>query len=140
MIEKIDITQELTAKASENNNCTVVHLGYSCALSLWELENRDIYELPVLTFSITVVSLDRVTVLLSRVCNTAKYVYKPICQCAGRVVVAAAVQAWDIEPNIKIDVILLASPVSIFGVETRAGNDQKFILKTSDAMSMARIF
>ena len=53
---------------------------------------------------------------------------------------SAAVQAWDIEPNIKIDVILLARPVGIFGVESGAGDNQKFILKTSDAMSVTRIF
>jgi hypothetical protein len=43
-------------------------------------------------------------------------------------VVSAAVQAWDIKPNIKIDVILLARPVGIFGVESGAGDNQKFIL------------
>ena len=53
---------------------------------------------------------------------------------------SAAVQARDIEPNIKVDVILLARPVGIFGVESGAGDNQKFILKTSDAMSVTRIF
>jgi hypothetical protein len=43
-------------------------------------------------------------------------------------VVSAAVQAWDIEPNIKINVILFARPVGIFGVESGAGDNQKFIL------------
>lgn len=53
---------------------------------------------------------------------------------------AAAVQTWDVKPNVQINVILLASPVGIICVETRAGDYQEFILQTSDAMTVARVF
>ena len=128
MIEEIYVTQELTAKAAENYDRSIADLWNTCALSLWEIEDGNIDQNPVLASDWTVISFDRVAVLLSWICDTTENVNKPVSQCAGGMVVSAAVQAWDIKPNIKIDVILLARPVGIFGVESGAGDNQKFIL------------
>ncbi len=128
MIEEIYVTQELTAKAAENDDRSIADLWYTCALSLWEIEDGSIDQNPVLASDWTVISFNRVAVLLVLICDTAENVNKSVSQCAGGMVVSAAVQARDIEPKIKIDVILLARPVSILGVESGAGDNQKFIL------------
>jgi len=136
----VNVAQKLTAEATEDDDCAIIDLWHTCALSFWEVGDGNIDENPVLTCDWTVISFNCVAVLFSWVRDTAKNVYKSVSQCTGGMVVSATIQARDIEPNIEVDVVLLASLVCIFRVNSWASDNQKFILQTSDAVTVTGIF
>ena len=108
-VENAAVSEEASREASEDDDLILADLDDTGALSLCELRRWHIDDDPAVGPVLRVVPLNRVAVLLARLCNSAEDKDEALIVSAARVVVATDIHVGNLEPKVQIDVVLLAA-------------------------------
>ena len=138
-MEDAAIFEESSRKSSKDHNLLVSDLDNTGSLALWELNLGNVDNDPGVGSVLRIVALNRVTVLLSRLGNAAEDEDEAISVGTARVIVSTDVEIGDLEPQIKINVILLRTLVRFIIFATRTSDDQELVVQTAHRVAMASI-
>ena len=98
-------------EATEDNNFLLINLGYSKTLTSWEYVLRQLNELPLILGDI-VELFNGVDILFRLIWYSTEYIDESVMERTAGMIVTAFSELWDVEPDIKIDVVAFSSELS----------------------------
>ena len=133
------ILQEPARKAAKYYDLVLGDLDDTSALAFRELRAGDVDDDPAVRAVLRVVPLNRVAVLLPRLGNATENEDESVVIGAARVVVAADVEVGDLEPQVKVDIVLLAPLEGFVVLAARARDDEEFVVEAAEGVPVPRV-
>ena len=114
-------------------------LDDTSALALRELRAGDVDDDPAVRAVLRVVPLYRVAVLLPRLGNATEDEDESVVVGAAGVVVSADVEVGDLEPQVKVDIVLLAPLEGFVVLAAGARDDEEFVVEAAEGVPVPRV-
>lgn len=138
-VEDTAVAQEAAGEAPEDHDFVVSDLHDAGTLSLSKLGRRHVDDDPGVGAVLRIVLFDRVAVLLAGLRDAAEDKDESVCEGARRVVVAAHVQVGDLEPQVQVDVVLLAALEGLVVFAPGASHDEELVVEAADCVAVAPV-